>query len=117
MITSALNGAFVATTSFASALLGSSVFATAAASFELTDIERNLVGPVGFIAFGSAVMVWLVARLKAADEREARRTIQHDETIKTLVELGISSNTIIERSSDMMEQVVRVIEGCPGRKQ
>jgi len=116
MITTALNGLFISSTTLASGILGGTLFATAASAFELTDIERNLVGPVGFMAFGSAVLIWLVARLKSADERELRRTAQHDETIRTLVELGLASNSAIERSTDLLLRVAKAVEGCPGRK-
>lgn len=115
---SLINYLHIGSMSIASGIFGGELFKFVGevAPAPLTDWEQRMLGPFGLILFGGSVLGWLVAQLAKANAKEEKRTEQHEETIKTLVELGVSSKIAIEKSSEVIESVKEAIRKCPGMK-
>jgi hypothetical protein len=110
------NALQIGSMSIASGIFGGGLFKFVGEAVPLSDWEQRMFGPFGLVLFGGSVLGWLVAQLAKANAREEKRAEQHEETIKTLVELGVSSKIAIEKSSLVIESVKEAILKCPGAR-
>ncbi len=111
-----INYLHIGSMSIASGIFGGGLFKLVGEVAPLNDWEQRMLGPFGLILFGGSVLGWLVAQLAKANAKEDKRAEQHEETIKTLVELGVASKIAIEKSSVVIESVKTAILKCPGAK-
>ena len=76
----------------------------------LPEWAKWLLGPLGALIGMIIAIKWLTARLDKAEARETARQTERDEQLKTLVTLGVNSNTVISQNSEVMESVKTALE-------
>lgn len=109
-MTSHLDTAFVALTSFAAPLMGSKTATLIADTVpEIPPWIAPFLGPVGALVGLIVALVWMANRLKKSEEKYDKREDERDSDRKALI-------TVVEQNSQAIRDFREVIKGCPGRE-